>query len=383
MIRRVVDRLTWLSYKREIRQRWLSWDRAGGGKHAGNQIKPFQLLSRPSSVPIEPNDPILQNPRFRSSLPFQTNRIYREYVYHIRKPCYIEPGFGYVIMEPAVLIPDSLAWSHFARVNGLLHLFSGVPLMKEYEAARQGKRSVRREQAVVSLRHVFDANYGHCLIQLMTALLLLDECGVSPQIPIVVSSQLGHLPFFQEMIQRGVLRSRRWIVQDASYIYAQEVIFAATEWPSQSLLSRFLDAIEVPQGAHEAQRRLFILRRSRQLSNMDALLPALDSFGFDRVRPEEFTFAQQIKLFSQAGIVCGAVGAALTNVIFRRDASAKVLEIQASTEPDIFFHGLAKTCGYSHHYLIGSRYETDDRYSNFSVEPERFRAFLSDAVASI
>ncbi len=242
---------------------------------------------------------------------------------------------------------------------------------------------MQREKIVISLRHVFDTNYGHCLVQLMSALFLLDECGVSGEIPILVSSQLGRLPFFQEMIRRGALSCRRWIVQEDSYLHVQEVIFAATEWPSRALLNRFLDAIEVPQGVQESHKRLFIQRRSRQLSNMDVLMPALNDLGFEPVRPEEFTFAEQIALFAQAEIVCGVLGAALTNVIFRRDAPVKILEIQAANERDLFFYSLAETCGYSHSHLIGSRYETADRFSNFSVELEPFRSFLTDAVNNL
>lgn len=380
MIKQLVNRYIWWSYKSRLRQRWNAWDRAGGGRHAAQEIKPFRLLERPSAVPIALDDPIFQASDYQYDLPFQKQRVYREYVYHLRQPCYIEPEFGYTIMEPAVLIPESLVWSNFARTDDLLRFFSGVPSIKDYREAKQGNKNVRREQIVVSLRHIFDSNYGHCLIQLMTALCLLDECGVSPEIPIVVSARLGRLPFFQEMIQRGELCRRRWIVQEEAYLRAEEVIFAAAEWPTRSMLNRFLDAIEVPPGASETARRLFILRRSRQISNLDAILPALNEFGFEPIRPEEFTLAQQIALFSETAIVCGAVGAALTNIIFRREAPAKILEVRAGTETDTFFYGLARTCGYSYSYFMGNPYETADRYSNFTVKPDRFRAFLEDAV---
>ena len=381
MIERVVNRVRWWQYTQKVERLWRRWDRLGGGKYASAQIAPFQLISRPAFNPQPLSDPIFSTPRFARTGPQHKWRNFTEYVYHIQRPCCLEPEFGYLIMEPSVLIPEALAWSNIAREKGELQYFSGVPSLERYQEACQGRRSVRREPIVVSLRHVFDSNYGHCLIQLMPTLLLLEECGVSPDIPIVVSSQLGNAPFFQEMTQRGALRNRRWIVQGEEYIQAEEVIFGRTEWPSRGLLNRFLDMIEAPHSDPEAQRRLFILRRTRQLQNMDQLLPILKELEFETIRPEDFSFAQQIEMFSQASVVSGVLGAALTNTIFRRNAPLQMLEICTLLENDPFFYALAKTCGFSYRCLTGSRYETQDRHSNFSIEPERFETSLREMIS--
>ena len=379
-MQQVMSRVQWWQYTQQVKMRWRQWDRLGGGQYAAEQIAPYQLLSRPSFNPQPVSDPLFSTPRFALAGPQHPWREFVEYVYHIKKPCYLEPEFGYLIMEPSVLIPESLAWSRLARENEGLTFFSGVPSLQHYQEARQGKWPVRHEPIVILLRHVFGDNYGHCLIQLMPTLLLLDDCGVSPDIPIVVSPELGNAPFFQEMIGRGALRKRRWIVQDEAYIHADEVIFGRTEWPDKTLLTRFLDMIEAPEGDSEKQRRLFILRHRRQLRNMDSLLPVLKELEFEMIRPEEFSFAQQMELFSQAGIVCGVLGAALTNTIFRRDAPMQLLEICTLLENDPFFYALAKTCGFSYRCLVGSRYETQDRNSSFSVAQEQFEAFLQEAV---
>jgi capsular polysaccharide biosynthesis protein len=381
MIKRLMRRAEWWQYTQQVKTRWRQWDRFGGGQYAAEQIAPYQLLSRPSFNPQPLSDPIFSTPRFALAGPQHKWREFVEYVYHIRKPCYLEPEFGYLIMEPSVLIPEALAWSRLAREKEDLNFFSGVPSVKQYQEARLGKRPVRHEPIIISLRHVFGDNYGHCLVQLMPTLLLLDDCGVSPDIPIVVSSKVGNAPFFQEMIQRGALRKRRWIIQEEAYIHADEVIFGWTEWPDKSLLTRFLDMIEAPQSDANQQRRLFILRRRRQMQNMDSLLPIIKELEFEMVRPEEFSFAQQMELFSQVSIVCGVLGAALTNTIFRRDSPMQMLEICTLLENDPFFYALAKTCGFSYRCLVGSRYETRDRNSSFSVDREQFEAFLHEAVA--
>ncbi len=382
LITKVGRRLSWLLYLRQVERRWREWERIGGHERY-SQATTTPLLVRPSFNPLPLDDPIFTHPHYRPALRSHQRRRYEEFVYHIHGSCYIEPDFGYIIREPYTLIQESLAWSRFALTQETRHFFSGVPSLSHYLEARASKLPVHQESIVISLRHVFDENYGHCLIQLMPALQLLEDCGVPHDIPIVVSSALGKSPFFQDLIQRGRLRNRRWLVQDNHYIHAHEVIFARTEWPSPTMLTSFLDSIDAPAGNPDKKRRLFVLRRNRQISNMDALIPLVKSFGFEQVRPEEYSFARQMEMFSEAEFVCGVLGAALTNIIFRRNPPGHLLQICSSDETDLFYYALARTCGYSYRYLVGGPYQSKDRHSDFSVDPERFRSLLSEATGDV
>jgi capsular polysaccharide biosynthesis protein len=216
----------------------------------------------------------------------------------------------------------------------------------------------------------------------MPTVKLLEECGVPRKIPIVVSSALGNMPFFREMIQRGALRERNWIIQDGFYVRAREVIFARTEWPSPEMLNGFLDDIEAPNGSHLAKRRVFVIRNNRRLTNFRQLLPEIEKCDFELIYPEQLSFAQQIQLFSETQVLCGVGGAALTNAIFGRGNCLQILEICPLAWKDLFFYSIAKTCGHGHRYLVGTNFETCDRASDFSVDPNAFKEFLSRNVSA-
>ncbi len=380
MIKKVTNRINWWRYKRQIRQHWRLWDKQGGGQYAVQQIAPFKLLSRPSYNPAPPDDPIFQTSHYKHAAKKNIADDFVEYVYHLCKPCYIEPEYGYTIMEPSVLIPESLAWSsNFALSRNHLQYFSGVPSLTSYAQARQGNKEVREEDIIVSLRHIFDLNYGHCLIQLLPTLQLLDECGVSPKIPLLISSRLAKAPFFQEIIKRGDLQERQWITEEDAYIHAKEVIFARTDWPNPEMLNACLDKIGAPYGAPDANKRLFILRNNRNITNMEEITAILKKFNFAMVRPETLTVAEQMALFAQASIVCGVGGAALTNAVFGRGNPVQMLEVCPLNWDDLFFYRLAKTCSFSHSFLVGGPLSAD-RFSSFVVNPDAFNAFLSEAV---
>jgi capsular polysaccharide biosynthesis protein len=86
------------------------------------------------------------------------------------------------------------------------------------------------------------------------------------------------------------------------------------------------------------RRRLFLSRRSvtsasagtyRALLNEDELVDAFDRRGYEIVEPELLSFADQIRLFSEAELVVGLGGAAMFNVIFSPPAT-RVVTIESS-----------------------------------------------------
>ncbi|HEX3982109.1 MAG TPA: glycosyltransferase 61 family protein, partial [Acidisoma sp.] len=84
--------------------------------------------------------------------------------------------------------------------------------------------------------------------------------------------------------------------------------------------------------------RIFVSRhaRTRALLNEDRVEAALRARGFAVVEPGRMTLAEQIALFKGARIVVGALGAALTNIVFC-EAATKVVAITSASFPDTFF----------------------------------------------
>lgn len=101
-----------------------------------------------------------------------------------------------------------------------------------------------------------------------------------------------------------------------------------------------LDTIRFRLGGSERprSRRVFISRANhdakRGLTNRAAVEACFARHGYEIVRPEEMSFAEQVRLFSTCTIVAGESGAGLANVAFC-DPGTKVLEIQ----PALFVEG--------------------------------------------
>ena len=85
----------------------------------------------------------------------------------------------------------------------------------------------------------------------------------------------------------------------------------ATTAPDIAKKMRAVFVEKLGSQANERKRRVFISRvnaRYRRLLNENELTPKLKGLGFEVVRPEELTFAEQVRIFSECAIVLGQHG---------------------------------------------------------------------------
>lgn len=78
------------------------------------------------------------------------------------------------------------------------------------------------------------------------------------------------------------------------------------------------------------EKRIYISRggvAKRRIVNEDEVTSILRKFGFETVRTEELSFAEQVRLCSQARYIVSNHGAGLTNMLFMRDGGS-VLELR-------------------------------------------------------
>ena len=116
-----------------------------------------------------------------------------------------------------------------------------------------------------------------------------------------------------------------------------------------------------------ANKKLFISRggsKKRWLLNRAEVEACATEFGFEIVRPEQLSFAEQVRLFSNATVVIGESGAGMANVGFCQPGAA-VLEIQ----PERFFEGWTRAMC----FLFGHRWHIYQ-----AVDVPDFRSLYSD-----
>jgi capsular polysaccharide biosynthesis protein len=137
--------------------------------------------------------------------------------------------------------------------------------------------------------------------------------------------------------------------------------------------------------------RIFIRRLghgARRLVNEAAVLRALESLGFVPCRPETLSFADQIRLFSQAECVVGPHGAGLTNLLFCREGT-KVVEIGTPYRLWPCFREIAHHRGLDYHLHLATPVRVrhfDPRIavgdSDLQVDPRGLVAAVAEFLAA-
>ena len=103
----------------------------------------------------------------------------------------------------------------------------------------------------------------------------------------------------------------------------------------------------------EKGRAIYVSRinSSRSPANELILEKLMKEIGIEIVHPEEFTFVQQITLFSSAELIIGLHGAGLTNQIWMKPGSI-VFEIIDVNYFNICFEGLAVVCTHQYSSIL-------------------------------
>jgi hypothetical protein len=134
--------------------------------------------------------------------------------------------------------------------------------------------------------------------------------------------------------------------------------------------------------AGDTRRRLYITRRlaRRRVMNESELEPILARFGFEVIEAEKLSFAEQVRLFSQAEAIVGAHGAGLTNLVFAPQ-TCRVFELFAETCVRAMYYQMTGVIGQSYWYLTGTaipnRQHNDAGFDDMRICPEQFEQTLS------
>lgn len=97
-------------------------------------------------------------------------------------------------------------------------------------------------------------------------------------------------------------------------------------------------------------RRVYISRidaKKRKILNEHALADILQRSGFETVVAGTMSLQEQVAIFSQSGVICGAHGAGLTNMLFA-PPGAHIIEILPEDRQMAIYLLIAKSAGHSY-----------------------------------
>ena len=145
--------------------------------------------------------------------------------------------------------------------------------------------------------------------------------------------------------------------------------------PLFRIRKRLQDAVGLPHPC--SGRRLYISRQHarRRIVNGEDVEKVLTDFGFEEIFTEEMSFADQVRIFSEAAAIFGAHGAGTMNVVFA-PAGSSLIEVINPRVWDHSAHRVASLCGVNHYHLFAENVSPD-----FDIRVDPFRLERTLALA--
>lgn len=254
------------------------------------------------------------------------------------------------------------------------------------------------------------SNYAHWLTEVLPRIVLYTRHACSKGVPLIVDEGL-HPNIYEslsiavgsERLIYTLAKDRRARVHKLDVITPTGYVPYASREPrlpghshgvfaQQALLAlRGAFSHLMARPSKDSGKRIYVRRNAglRKLINDQDISEMLSTAGFDIVAPEQLSFTDQVRLFSQAELVIGATGAALANLIFCAPGTrVHVLMAQHQEMPYWYWQRLADCVGVKLSYGLGEICETSDKgfHADFivplrvleeallSFEPERTEA---------
>ncbi len=238
----------------------------------------------------------------------------------------------------------------------------------------------RRLDEVIVLHHAWDHNYFHFLLIIAPKLYLAETHGVGQHVPVIVSKRLATQRFFREAVSLGLFGNREIIVQDPSQVVSARLAYTARAHEYDLDSSEWIcDRLGAQPSVTQA-KRIYIhrgnnVRRFRNQNELNQLLAHHEVAFFD---PQQHSLREQVDTVSQASLLIGAHGAGLTNMMFRRRAPCKVIELLNPSWCGPHYYLMAKQRGFDYHWVLNKN-ECSAKQASVEADLEAIEQLLMPA----
>ena len=268
-----------------------------------------------------------------------------EYLIKFTKGVIIEPKFGYALNFQNEILLFSLPY------GGALQ--SQIPHYIFYKR----KKIIKLKKAISIFYNWF--NYWHFHNDVLGQLYLLEKENISPSIPILIPSKALELSYVQYFFKTTYAQKWSWIYQHSNEYYKVDEVYFAKSIPNISLHFIFSRNIFHENAVFNIfkNRKIFLTRsesRGRCILNMTELTPVIQKFGFQIVDADVLGYEDQIRLFSEALVICGPHGAGLTNMLFRSSQECTIIELFPEDYISVHYYWLANEFGFKYYAAYGS-----------------------------
>ena len=324
---------------------------------------------------------------------------------------------GYVVTRDNKILDDELVSQDQKRSN-LISNIEFLTLIYHYQnklspeqsevMAIVAKETIEIEDCIL-LTARGTKNYFHWLIEVIPKLSLLENHHQYTNIPLLIPAGMPKQHY--EALKLIVGREKKLIFADINTHYfvkraiipskLSELIFdyqpnCQIEYDDfkfnpiamNYLRKKFLKPIK-----EKTKKRLYLTRKTssmRRLVNEEEIEKLLIGYGFEVISPAEYTFEQQLGLFSSAEIIVGPSGATFSNIVFAPKNCKILLLSQHRENTHVIYHALANAAGIEEFYSVkGNIIENPDddlkeykkeraMHADFSIELTDIKKILDN-----
>lgn len=257
-----------------------------------------------------------------------------------------------VVSKDGILLYDMLAHrkNYEANMtdNGLCLIGGSPKHIGECFIYNYLKQNTVELPVAISLACNMSNNYYHFMLQVASRFYLLSMIILDKNIPLVVDDCIFRIPQMREVVDAlnvenrpliGIKANQRFKVNKLYVISEPNIIvpnsFAKGERRTENFAfdRNALDYISMTLSkrihpcTEHYPRRVFLSRKgcSKRRCNEDELEKVLSQFGFESLKTDNLTIAQQMALFGNAEHVIGGSGAAFTNLLFCKERAKATL----------------------------------------------------------
>lgn len=303
--------------------------------------------------------------------------------------CIIFDDNKFCIFEQAFLDKEN---KYDLKTNNVINLYDNIFLasyIKTNEIIDEG----------ILLTSCASSNYSHFQIDVTSKLLLANEIKEYNDIPILVDDVCFSTPQLKQELDMLNRQGRKIIPLISGYEYKVNKLIYISDlaiYPSNlkpGCLVKYEDIIIDDLAVkplnknllikNKIHRKLYISRRKSlipRIENQEAVENIFKAFGYEIIFPQDMSFQDQLKIFSEAEFIAGASGAGLTNIMFANE-NAKIIFIQPKSIQSPWYSTIAGLLKLRYYFLDGclSGHSNQLYYQGtFTLNEEYLNNFLSN-----
>ena len=236
----------------------------------------------------------------------------------------------------------------------------------------------------ISLRDTGEENYFHFYNDVLSKLLLLRDHSMLDQAAhIVISQRLWEKHYFQTFLNKTWLGQLKWYVQQHDeWVRTKHVIFCKPYTHTKKFLAELVDLVK-PAFPGVSNNKILLTRGPgslRFIENEAEIFSVLQKYGFQKIDTNSLTLKEQIDLFYSASDVVAIHGAGITNIIFRKGAPLRLLELFHRNEYLPFHYiMLARIFGFGYAAIRGAK-GLRSGSGGFYIDPAQVEAYCKSVV---